>query len=126
MSWGSTGSATAAYVFGVGGCTVRSCRHPTHVHGANPARMRSGTYCLDLTRGVTQSTLDGCTGWGSSGGGFTHSYDGRLSPTEGCGESGRATAGGREFTTGSGNNNAPDTTRRWQTQQEEHFSRRRA
>ena len=50
-----------------------SCRHPTFVDGANPERMRSGSYCCDKSNGCTDASFASCTSWTSGGGGFTTS-----------------------------------------------------
>ena len=50
-----------------------SCRHPTFVDGANPERMRSGSYCCDKSNGCSDASFASCTSWTSGGGGFTTS-----------------------------------------------------
>jgi len=61
--------------------TFASCRHSTFVDSANPLRMQTGSYCVDMTVNtagadgsvMTQSSLDSCTSWSSGGGGFYQS-----------------------------------------------------
>jgi len=58
---------------------VRSCRHSTWVDTANPNRMKTGSYCVDVSDTTaaadgsvaSQSSLDDCTSWTEGGGGFT-------------------------------------------------------